>query len=66
MKADEIDKAKNPLLRLALPALQRAAKNAREQAIIHNTQLIIWRNNRVVRLSPDEIREQAVDYRIEK
>lgn len=63
MTADDIDKAKNPLLGLALQALQRAAKNAREQAILHNTPLIIWEDNHIVRLSPDEIREQAVDYR---
>lgn len=65
MTASDIDKAKNPLLGLALPALQRAAKNAREQAIIHNTLLIIWKDNHVVKLSPDEIREQAANYRAE-
>ena len=57
MKANEIDKANNPLIKLALPALQRAAKKAREQAIIHNTPLIFWRDNRVFKLSPDEIRD---------
>lgn len=65
MTANEIDSARNPLLRLALPALQRAAKNAREQAILHNTRLIIWQNNHIVKLSPDEIREQAGEYRAE-
>jgi len=50
MTASDIDKAKKP----------------REQAIIHNTQLIIWRDNRVVKLSPDEICEQVVDYRVDK
>ncbi len=63
MTAKEIDKARNPLLKLALPALERAARIAREQAVIHNTQLIIWRNNRVVKLSANEIREQAAEYR---
>jgi hypothetical protein len=61
MKVSDIDKAKNPLLKLALPALQRAAKNARKQAIIHNTYLILWRNNKIVKLSPDEIRKQFGD-----
>lgn len=65
MKASEIDKARNPLLKLALPALQRAAQKAREQAILHNTRLILWRENQVVRLSADEIREEAVDYKAE-
>ncbi|MCP4934251.1 MAG: hypothetical protein GY927_08630 [bacterium] len=63
MKADEIDKARNPLLKLALPALQRAAQNARQQALLHNTRLILWRGNRVVKLSANEIREQAADYK---
>ncbi len=66
MQANEINRANNPLLKLALPALQRAAKNARAQAIIHNTKLIIWRDNRLVKLSPDEIREQMAEYRVEK
>lgn len=61
MKVTDIDKAKNPLLKLALPALQRAAKNARKQAIFHNTRLIIWRNNKIVKLTPDEIKEQFGD-----
>ena len=65
MTANEIDRAKNPLLRLALPALQRAAKNARDQAMLHKTQLIIWQNGHIVKLSPGEIREQAGDYRAE-
>ena len=57
MKAEDIDKAKNPLLGLALHALQRAAKNARDLAIFHNTPLIIWRNGRVVKIPPDKIAE---------
>ncbi len=65
MTANDIANAKNPLLGLALPALQRAAKNAREQAIFHNTQLIIWQDNHIVKLTPAEIREQAADYRAE-
>lgn len=63
MTANEIDNARNPLLRLALSALERAANNAREEAILHNTQLIIWRNDRIVRLWPNEIREEAAEYR---
>ncbi len=65
MKADEIDKARNPLLKLVLPALQRAAQNARQQALLHDTRLILWRENQVVRLSADEIREQAADYKVD-
>ncbi|MEE9343031.1 MAG: hypothetical protein V3V12_05335 [Gammaproteobacteria bacterium] len=66
MKANDIKKARDPLLQLALPALQRAARNARKQAIIHNTQLVYWKNNRVIKLSPDEIHESLSDYKIDK
>ncbi len=62
MTSNEIDKARNPLLKLALPALKRAAVRAREQAILHNTQIIIWQDNHLVKLSPNEIREQAANY----
>ena len=66
MAENDIDSVENPLFKLALVALKRAAKNAREQAIIHNTQLIIWKDNHVVKLSPREIREQSAVYRVEE
>ncbi len=53
------------LLRLALPALQRAAKNARDLAILHKNRLIIWQDDHIVKLSPAEIREQAGAYQTE-
>ncbi|MFV2061083.1 MAG: hypothetical protein ACC653_10390 [Gammaproteobacteria bacterium] len=62
MKDKDIKNAKNPLLSLALPALQRAAVNARKQAIIYNTKLIFWQNNHLVKLSPNEVREKTSDY----
>jgi hypothetical protein len=62
MKKNDRDSIENPLFRLALVAMKRAAKTAQEQAIIHNTQLVIWRDNRVVKLSPNEIGEKAADY----
>lgn len=63
MASNKIDKSKNPLPKLALPALKRAGVRAREQAILHNTQIIIWRDNHLVKLSPNEIREQAESYK---
>jgi len=65
MTTRNIDSARNPLLGLALPALKRAAQNARKLAIAHNTRLIIWKNNHIVKLSPDEIREEAEEYRVD-
>jgi len=57
MSADEVNKDKDLLPGLALHALKRAAKNARDLAILHNTHLIIWRDNRVVKIPPDKIAE---------
>jgi len=57
MRPEDIDKAKNPLLGLALHALRRAAKNARKLAVFHNTHLIIWQDNRVVKIPPNKIAE---------
>lgn len=58
------DNIENPLFKLALVAMKRAAKKAHEQALIHNTQLVIWCDDRVVKLSPDKIREQEADYQV--
>lgn len=55
MKATEINKAKDPLLGLALQALKRSAENARKLAILHNTRLIIWRDNHVVKIPSNRL-----------
>jgi len=56
------DDTGNMLLRLALPALKRAALNARKEAIYHNTKLIYCQNDHIVKLTPDEVREEIPDY----
>lgn len=42
----------------ALPALQRAAKRAREIAIATNTAIIIVRNGKTVRIPAEELRKE--------
>jgi hypothetical protein len=54
------------VLDLVLPALERAAQKAREEALAHSTDLIVWQNNQVRRISPKEIREQAAQYTVKK
>ncbi len=54
------------VLDLVLPALERAAQKAREEALAHSTDLIVWQNNQVRRISPKEIREQTAQYTVKK
>lgn len=54
------------VLDLVLPALERAAQKAREEALAHSTDLIVWQNNQVRRISPKKTREQAAHFTINK
>jgi hypothetical protein len=47
-----IEKANDPILRGVTAALKRAAKRARMEAARTGTCIIIWRNNKIVRISP--------------
>ena len=57
MKTNDITKAKDPAMRGALNALIRAA--ARKIAIQTNTHLIIFKDGKIQRISPEELRLQA-------
>ena len=41
--------------------MNRAAQSAREIAIQTNTDLIIMENDNIVRISPEELRQDSVD-----
>lgn len=41
--------------------MNRAAQSAREIAIQTNTDLIIMKNNNIVRISPEELRQDSLD-----
>lgn len=58
MKTD-ISNAYDELLRVSMKALQRAAKMARKTAIQTGTDLIVVEDGKLVRISPNELREQA-------
>ena len=59
MTPRDISEAKNPDLRGSLNALRRAAELARKTAIQTGTDLIILKDGKIVRISPEELIEQA-------
>lgn len=59
MKPQDISKASNPDLRASLTALRRAAQLARKTAIQTNTELVVVRDGRTVRVSAELLRRQA-------
>lgn len=59
MNANDISNAKDPDLRASLGALRRAAQQARKTAIQTETDLVIFKDGRMQRISPEELRQQA-------
>ena len=59
MKTKDISKAKDPDLRASMAALQRASQLARKTAIQTDTHLVIVKDGRLLRLSAEELRQQA-------
>lgn len=57
MTESDLATAKNPDLRASFNALRRAAKMARETAIRTDTEIIIVRDGKPVRISAKELRE---------
>ncbi len=62
MKPEELDKARNPLLPAAWVAIRRAALQARRQALMTKTAIVVRSNGRVVRITPNEVREALGQY----
>jgi hypothetical protein len=52
MNPKPIEQARDPLLRAVMAALKRASLRARQEAERTGTCLVIWRGNRIVRISP--------------
>ena len=59
MNANDLSEAKDPDLRASLTALRRAAQLARQTAILTETNLVIVKDGRMVRISANELRQQA-------
>lgn len=65
MKGEDIAKAKDPDLRASLAAMRRAASVARKTAIQTETSLVIVKDEQLLRISAEELREQLKDGREE-
>lgn len=59
MSTHDISTAKDPDLRASIAAMQRAAALARKTAIQTDTHLVIMEDEKLVRLSADELRRIA-------
>ena len=57
MTQHELAKAKDPDLRASLQAIKRAAKEARKIAVQTDTGIVIVRDNKIVYLSAEELRQ---------
>jgi pyrimidine deaminase RibD-like protein len=60
MKSQDISTAKNPDLRASLAAMQRAAELARKTAIQTETGIVIVQDGKLVHVSAEELRKEAV------
>ena len=57
----DLQEASDPDIRGSVAVMNRAAQSAREIAIQTNTDLIIMKNDNIVRISPEELRQDNVD-----
>lgn len=60
MTQQELSKAKNPDLRAALAALRRAAEMARITAIQTDTEIVIVKDGKPVRIPAEELRKEQL------
>jgi hypothetical protein len=58
MNPKDISQAKNPDMRGAMAAMQRAADMARQIAIQTNTAIVQVKDGKLVRVTADELRKQ--------
>lgn len=58
MTQQELSKAKNPDLRASLAAMRRAAEMARNTAIQTNTEIVIVKDGKPVRVTAEELRKE--------
>jgi mRNA degradation ribonuclease J1/J2 len=60
MNAKDLSEAKDPDVRASLGALKRAAQLARQTAIQTETNIVIVKDGKMLRISADELRQQAL------
>jgi hypothetical protein len=52
MNTKDISQARNPLLPASVAAMKRAAEQARRQALMTRTRLVIWRDGQIRYIDP--------------
>ena len=58
MTQQDLSRAKNPDLRASLAAMRRAADMARSTAIQTNTEIVIVKDGKPVRVTAEELRQE--------
>ena len=58
MNGKDISQAKDKVLIGSMAAMRRAARMAREQAILTNTAIVVMKDNQIVRITAEELRQQ--------
>ena len=59
MNTKDISEAKDPDLRASMAALEQASQRARQIAIQTGTHLVIVKDGQLLRISAEELRQQA-------
>lgn len=57
-KTPDISQARNPDLRAAMGAMQRAAELARQTAIQTNTAIVVVREGKLMRITAEQLRRE--------
>ena len=57
MTPPDLSKAKHPDMRASMTAMRRAAAMARQTAILTDTEIVVVRDNKPVRVSAKQLRE---------
>ena len=60
MTRDQLSQAKDKDLPASLIAIQRAARAAREAAVRTNTAIVVQRDQKLVRITAEELRKAGV------
>lgn len=61
MNQQELGKAKDKDLISSMTAMRRAARMAREQALLTGTAIVVMKDNQLVRMTAEEIRKQDAE-----
>ena len=58
MSTKDVCLSKNKDIAGSMAAMRRAARMAREQAILTNTAIVVMKDNKIVRITAEELRQQ--------